>query len=101
MKKILVLLVLCTLLLTACGSDENVLTMEKFEQIENGMTYEEVVEIIGIEGTLTAELGEKGTDLYTVSYMYSEKQTKGSLGANASFMFQGGKLNTKVQLGLK
>jgi hypothetical protein len=28
-------------------------------------------------------------------------KVKGSIGANASFMFQGGKLDTKAQMGLK
>lgn len=83
-------------------ADSDKLTLEKYNQIENGMTYEEVVEIIGFEGTPEAEVGEKGSAYYTVSYRYiGDDQVNGDLGANASFMFQGGKLNMKSQLGLK
>ncbi|MHB8061263.1 MAG: hypothetical protein ACYDG2_01310 [Ruminiclostridium sp.] len=78
------------------------LTLEKYNKIENGMTYEDVIKIIGFEISPEVETGEKGTDLYTVSYRYmGNDQVTGTLGANASFMFQGGKLNTKAQLGLK
>lgn len=78
------------------------LTLEKFEKIENGMSYNDVVGIIGCEGTLEAETGEKGTEYYTVSYRYmGDDQVSGMLGANASFMFQNGKLMMKAQLGLK
>lgn len=74
------------------------LTKEKFERIQNGMTYEQVQEIIGTDGELMSEGGEKGTEFYTVMYMW---KSVGSPGANANFMFQGGKLNNKAQFGLK
>lgn len=101
MKKLLLITLLFALLLVSCSSDSDALTLEKFNQLENGMTYEEAIEIIGFEGTLSVESGEKGTDLYTVMYMYSEDQVKGSLGANANFMFQGNILKTKAQISLK
>lgn len=81
------------------GGDSGVeITLEKFDQIKNGMTYEEVTKIIGGEGEVLSESGEKGTDLHTVIYMY---QGKGDLGANANFTFQGNKLENKAQFGLK
>lgn len=84
------------------SNDVQKLTLEKYNQIENGMTYEEVIKIIGFEVSPEAEVGEKGTALYTVSFRYmGDDQVKGSIGANASFMFQGGKLNTKAQIGLE
>ena len=111
MKKYLtsfLILVVACFLFTACGgggsegSGKDVLTLSKYNQIENGMTYEEVVELIGCEGTQASEVGEKDSDLYTVAYTYMGKeQVKGDTGANANFMFQGGKLTTKAQLGLK
>ncbi|WP_248561246.1 hypothetical protein [Niallia sp. NCCP-28] len=48
--------------------DEGVLTQEKFEQIKDGMSYEEVVSIVGAEGTVMSETGEKGTEFHTVMY---------------------------------
>lgn len=78
-------------------AEEGVLTQEKFDQIKDEMSYEEVVKIIGSEGTLVSETGEKGTDLHTVMYEWTSADT--ALG-NANFMFQGNKLRTKAQAGL-
>lgn len=82
---------------TTKSADDGVLTKEKFEQIKDGMTYEEVVKIIGSEGEILSESGEKGTSLYTVMYSF---EADGSFGANSSMMFQGGKLMNKSQFGL-
>lgn len=79
------------------GSDIEI-TLDQFNQIQNGMTYEEVTNILGGEGEILSESGEKGTDFHTVIYMY---QGKGDLGANANLMFQGNKLQNKSQFGLK
>jgi hypothetical protein len=72
-------------------------TLNEFNQIQNGMSYEEVVAIIGGEGNLLSESGEKGSEFYTVMYDY---KGEGSFGANANFMFQSGKLQNKAQFGL-
>jgi uncharacterized protein YceK len=107
MKKIISLLLLCVFIVavvSGCGTTTTRprLTLEKYNKIENGMTYEEVVKIIGFEGTPEAEAGERGTQYHTISYRYmGSDQVDGSTGANASFMFQGGKLSMKAQLGLK
>lgn len=79
------------------GSDVEV-TIDQFNQLENGMTLEEVIAIVGGEGEIISETGEKGTDLYTVMYSYTGK---GSLGANVSLMFQGNTLQNKSQFGLE
>jgi Domain of Unknown Function with PDB structure (DUF3862) len=79
---------------------ENKPTISKaeFEAIKNGMTYEEVVEIIGSEGEMLSETGEAGTEFHTVIYVW---EGEGEFGANANFTFQGGKLMNKSQFGLK
>lgn len=77
-------------------SDEGVLTEEKFDKIKDGMSYEEVVKIIGSEGTVMSETGEKGTDLHTVMY---EFETDGAF-SSSTMMFQGDKLVNKSQVGL-
>lgn len=74
------------------------MTKDKFEQIQNGMTYEQVTQIIGGPGEILSESGEKGTEYYTVMYQY---EGIGSLGANSNLMFQGGKLINKAQYGLR
>lgn len=102
---VLVLIILSTAcIFSACESNDTdssgKITLEKYNQIENGMTYDEVKEIIGSEGTLSVESGEKGTNLYTVIYTY---EGVGQAGANASFTFQGEniELKSKAQAGLK
>lgn len=77
---------------------KGVVTKEKFEQIKDGMTYEEVVKIIGAEGELLSETGEKGTQFHTVIYQF---EGDGTFGANANFTFQGGKLVNKAQFGIE
>lgn len=79
---------------------ENEPTMSKaeFDKIQNGMTYEEVVEIVGGPGEMLSESGTKGDQFHTVMYMW---EGEGGLGANANAMFQGGKMMNKTQLGLK
>lgn len=72
--------------------------MAEFEQIKSGMTYEEVKNIIGGPGQVLSESGNPGEQFHTVMYQY---EGEGSLGANANFMFQGGKLVNKAQFGLK
>lgn len=79
------------------GSDVEV-TLEQFNQIQNGMTLEEVIAIVGGEGEIVSESGEKGSEFHTVMYSYTGK---GSLGANVSLMFQGNKLQNKSQAGLE
>ncbi|MFY0760227.1 hypothetical protein AB1K32_15255 [Metabacillus dongyingensis] len=78
--------------------DAEGISKEEFAQIENGMTYEEVVAIIGVEGEILSEVGEKGTQFYTIMYMWDGET---GLGANANAMFQGNKLNAKSQFGLE
>lgn len=84
---------------TAYPDDKKVtVTLAEFEKIQNGMTLAEVEKIIGGPCTMNSELGEKGTALYTVSYGCNGE---GTIGANAMFMYQAGKLMTKSQAGLK
>ncbi|MDP4152820.1 MAG: hypothetical protein Q8865_05165 [Bacillota bacterium] len=80
----------------------NKLTLEKYNKIQTGMTYKEVIGIIGFEVAPEVEMGEAGSEFYTVSFRYmGSDQVSGSLGANASFMYQNGKLTMKSQIGLK
>lgn len=80
------------------GGSSVEMTLDQFNQIQNGMTLEEVVAIVGGEGEIVSETGEKGSDLHTVMYSYAGK---GDIGANVSLMFQGNKLENKSQFGLK
>lgn len=76
------------------------MSMDEFEQIKNGMTYEQVTQIVGATGEIVVETGTPGDKFYTVTYQF-----KGDgdiwVNANAQLIFQGGKLTTKTQMGLK
>ena len=74
------------------------ITKAEFDQIQNGMTYEQVVQIIGSEGEVMSESGQKGDQYYTVMYTW---EGESGFGANANAMFQGGKMVNKTQFGLK
>ncbi len=77
----------------------NTITMDEFNAIKTGMTYQEVFDIVGGRGETISEsdIG-LGDEYYTVMY---EWQGEGIPGANANVMFQGGKVVNKAQFGLE
>lgn len=40
------------------------ITVEQYERVEDGMTYNEVIELFQNEGELLSEAGQRGTDNY-------------------------------------
>ncbi len=102
MKKPITLLAILILILSfsvSCSSNNSKISMEEFNSINEGMTYNEVCEIIGGEGEQLAniDLG-LGDELITESYKW---EGEGNADANAVIMFQGGKVVTKSQSGLE
>ena len=82
------------------GTKKNAtMSMQAFNSIETGMPYDEVVEIVGIEGELMSEsdIGQ-GAQYKTQLFTW---EGNGGLGSNANVTFQGGKVIAKAQLGLK
>lgn len=104
MKKIIksTLLLLCMSLVVlsfvSCNDNKGI-SLKEFNQIENGMTYEEVCEIIGCEGELMSEADLNIGSQYATE-IYTWKGEKG-IGANANVTFQGGVVVSKAQVGLK
>ena len=84
---------------TTAGYDPSkvVITLKEFNQIENGMTYEEVRDIIGGDGILVSEVGEKNSVNHCVLYKWEGKDS----WTNAQFTFEDGKLYCKSQYGLE
>ncbi|RAL21426.1 DUF3862 domain-containing protein [Thermoflavimicrobium daqui] len=76
------------------ATENKEVTMEKFKQIKSGMSYEEVVKIIGFEGTEMSSNELAG--IKTVMYSWQNDD-----GSNMNAMFQNNKLNSKAQFGLK
>lgn len=72
------------------------ITLAEFQQIKNGMTYQEVVQIVGGEGTLQSEAGDGKYKVEIYSW-----DGDGGFGANANVTFQGGKVSAKSQIGLQ
>lgn len=69
-------------------------TIEKFNEIKTGMTYDEVVEIMGSEGTVVSEAGMDGI----VTTIYCWKSMFGV--ANMNVTITNGKVLAKAQFGL-
>jgi Beta-lactamase inhibitor (BLIP) len=77
---------------TAIGG--STVTMEKYNQIQTGMSYQQVVNIIGKQGEEMSRVELAG---YT-TVMYGWSNTGGS---NMNAMFQNDRLMSKAQLGLR
>lgn len=81
------------------ATNKPTISMAEFNAIETGMTYAEVVEIIGSEGEVLSEVDVGiGEEYKTTIYMW---EGEGSMGANANITFQGGVVTAKAQFGLK
>ncbi len=79
---------------TSPTSSSTSLTMDKYNQIKNGMTYQEVVNIIGKEGNETMSSGEG-------KYKVESYKWEGEDYQFISVVITGGKVNSKVQANLK
>lgn len=71
------------------------ISMDEFMRIRSGMSYRQVVDIVGSEGELSAQ-SEGGGFVFE---MYSWKGSGGG-GANAIISFQNGSVASKAQAGL-
>ena len=72
-------------------------TMANFNRLQNGMTYAEVVKILGKEGEEQGVLGS-GRDKVV---MYKWDADNGDSGARLDAFFKNGKLDSKLQFALK
>lgn len=81
-------------ILSSTSSKTQVITLDKFNNIKDGMAYWQVVSIIGKDGEKLSESEFSG--FTTVMYSWSN-----SNGSSMNIMFQNGKLVSKAQFGLK
>lgn len=70
--------------------------MDEYNRIETGMSYDEVVDIIGSKGELSnkSEFNGYTIEIYT---WYGN----GTAGSNANVTFENGKATAKAQVGLQ
>lgn len=72
------------------------ITLAKFNSIRTGMTYQQVVQILGKDGTLMSE--NQIMDIHTAMYSW---ENPGVLEGNMNAMFQNNSLISKAQFMLK
>ena len=74
--------------------DNNLTTINntKFDQLQNGISYDKAVSIIGTKGQLISESGSSGTESHIQMYLWNDY---------GFFLFKGGKLINKSQTELK
>ncbi len=74
--------------------NENYITLTEFEKIENGMTLQEVKNIISCELTIMSDT-QVSDESYQIYYCYGKDGI-----SNANFSFENDKLVNKTQIGL-
>jgi len=82
-------------------SPAQLITKSKYDQIQPGMSYEEVVKILGVRGEEISSSyveGIEGVMESTTIKMYSWENNDGS---NMNTMFENNKLTNKAQFGLR
>jgi hypothetical protein len=75
------------------------ITVAEYNQVQNGMTYEQVVQIVGFEGTLDGEervTDDSGRAARLTAYTWKN----GSFGGYMNTVFQDGRLVMKDQYAL-
>jgi len=83
-----------TTVATPDNSPESALSMEKYNKIKNGMSYKQVAEILGGEGTETMSSGEG-------KYKVTSYKWEGENFQFITCVFMGDKMTSKVQANLK
>ena len=76
------------------GSSKSGLSMDKYNQLKNGMNYKQVVEILGGEGTETMSSGEG-------KYKVTSYKWEGEDFQFVTAVFMDDKMTSKVQANLK
>ena len=80
-------------------ASEPEITLAEFDQIKQGMTYDQVVKIIGVAGQVTSEYKAPpigGQDFSSKTYTFHGA----TLGSSAVITFTGGTVSSTMQFGL-
>lgn len=82
--------------ISGVSDDSEYITMEEYNQIDTGMSYDEVKEIVGSSGEVSAQSEVSGYKIIIVTWYGN-----GSAGSNANVTFTNNKVSAKAQVGLK
>lgn len=82
--------------ISGVSNDSEYITKDEFNQIDSGMTYDEVKEIVGSDGTLTSSTSMNGITIEIYTW-YGD----GMAGSNANVTFTNNSVTGKAQVGLK
>ena len=77
-------------------NEDEYITMEEYNAIENGMTYDEVKEIVGSSGEVSSEVESNGTKIVIITWYGN-----GVAGSNANVTFTNDEVTGKAQVGLQ
>lgn len=78
------------------SSNSEYITLEEYNKIETGMTYEKVVKIVGSKGTVSSQVEMNGINNIIITWYGN-----GLAGSNANVTFMNNKVQGKAQVGLK
>lgn len=96
MKKLMCTCLFSAVLLASCGEEIATVTKDEFERLESGMTYEEVVEIVG---GIEKEKQVNHLDETLVMYEF-DGEDGAEDDSNVSLLFNKEKLDIKLETGL-
>lgn len=80
------------------GNNPATISKEEFDAIYTGMTYQQVVDLVGGPGEVLSEVDIGNDEYFTRMYSWDGE---GTPGANATITVQGGKVTAKAQFGLE
>lgn len=84
--------IIITFILVVDPMPKNYITLESYDKIEMGMTYKEVVEVVGYKGEVVSQYGD---------YTYLRYDGRGFIKGNALLVFNKDKVDSKTGTGLK
>jgi len=76
-------------------------TDDQYNQIQNGMSYQDVVTLLGGEGTLLSQTNNNDSNGNPVELKIYYWEGQGETGANVSVTFSGGVVTSKTSYGLQ
>lgn len=92
---------LSLVLAIACNTGSNVVSKAEYDQISTGMSYKQVVAIIGAEGTELARSGMQGVPGVMPNMTFTTYAWQNADGSNMNAVFVNGEVTTKAQFGLQ